>query len=201
MNVLDQNRLGKVQRFGRVARNACTALLAFVALLAAPYGIFTVVTASNSTRLDLDLGLLAFRGDHIDSLSVKTWLIAIFSSVLLIFLRSLWLIRRVFGNLARGQIYTRGNVRLLHALGLLMMIGACLPAIVLPVDILLTETQMISVPTTSHFTLSVSSGALMAALSTFATAGIVILISWIMDIGLAVSEEADELRRDSELVV
>jgi hypothetical protein len=60
---------------------------------------------------------------------------------------------------------------------------------------------MISVPTTSHFTLSVSSGALMAALSTFATAGIVILISWIMDIGLAVSEEADELRRDSELVV
>jgi hypothetical protein len=38
-------------------------------------------------------------------------------------------------------------------------------------------------------------------LSSFAAAGLVLLVSWIMDVGLYEKEHADALRRDADLVI
>ena len=39
------------------------------------------------------------------------------------------------------------------------------------------------------------------SVDSFLTAGLILLVSWIMDVGLHEKEHADELRRDADLVI
>ena len=190
-------RLRKIQTFGRYARGACSAILVFVTALAAPWGFYNILSGPRGQRFVIDLGLMTFNADQISSLSLKVWLAIVVALSLFIFLRMVWLLRGVFDNLAHGEVYVPANVQRVRSVGWLMFTGACLQLATPLVSIVLMSTHVIGDDPSNHFSFSVSAG----SLSGFATAGIVILVSWIMDIGLSVSEEAAELRRDAELVV
>lgn len=197
MNAANEARVRKIQKFGRVARGLCSAAIAFTALLAAPWGFFSILSPRAGQALDLDFGSVSFGGGPLDSIALELWILTIALANLVIFIWALWLIRAVFDHLARGEIYTAGPVHRLRALGRVMIMGPCLQILLAVATILLINTNTIHVPPTIQLTARITLG----MLSGFAAAGVVMLLSWILDVGLGVREEADELRRDAELVV
>jgi hypothetical protein len=104
---------------------------------------------------------------------------------------------RLFGNLAAGAIYTPENVRRVRHLGLLSLLWAVL-AVAIPfafavlvrlgvLDASIAESLLV-IPWPESLNVAVS-------------AGLILLVSWIMDVGLYEKDHADALRRDADLVI
>ncbi len=197
MNATNELRVRKIRKFGGLARAACTACIAFTVLLAAPWGFYSIFVQRPGVRFALDIGPVSFSGDRIESLSLQIWIVVIVVLNLALFLRMLWHVRAVFDHLARGEIYTAGPVRRLRALGRLLLAGAGLQIIIPALTLLLAGVHVVEIPATMHYTARLST----SLFTGFAAAGVVMLLSWVLDVGLGLREEADELRRDAELVV
>jgi hypothetical protein len=204
-----ESKLRKVRAFGRNARVVCAALfwLALIGIVVIPLiaviartgtGVGAAVVStdvpipsnSNGGSYDvlqalltpLQLGVAVFL---IMGVAIGVWLAA---------LRQL---HRLFGNLAAGAIYTPENVRRVRNVGLLLLLWAAL-GIVIPTTIVVARGLMdASVP----MDLDRVFPSLSAVFGSFATAGLVLLASWIMDVGLYEKDRADALRRDAELTI
>ena len=114
-----------------------------------------------------------------------------------VWLAALRQLYRLFGNLAAGAIYTPENVRSVRNVGLLLLLWAVL-GIVIPTAIVAARGLMdASVP----IDLDRVFPSLSELFSSFATAGLVLLASWIMDVGLYEKNHADALQRDAELTI
>lgn len=190
-------RLTRLRKFSRVARWLCSGFLAFVVAISA-WALFSVLTGPSENFFKFDLGRIAFTGDQIDTISLKAWLTLLLVVGIYISTRMLWLLHGLFGNLARGEIYTQDNVRRLRSLGWLMLSAACAQVVAPVVSMMLLAARVIEWSQATHSGFSYFSPGNLAA---FVIAAIVILVSWIMDVGLDVSEEAETLRRDAEFVV
>jgi hypothetical protein len=106
-------------------------------------------------------------------------------------------LHRLFGNLAAGAIYTPENVRRVRNVGLLLLLWAVL-GLVIPTALVVARGLIdASVP----MDLDRVFPSLPELFSSFATAGIVLLASWIMDVGLYVKDHADALQHDAELTI
>jgi hypothetical protein len=127
----------------------------------------------------------------------RLWWVVTQGAVMGVGLAIVFQLYRLFGNLANGAIYTTGNVRRVRRVGLLLLVSAALsvmlPAITLAIANGLTDGPVPGGP--GLFRLSGE------ALGSFAAAGLVLLASWIMDVGLYEKEHADELQRDSDLMI
>ena len=75
--------------------------------------------------------------------------------------------------------------------------AACLQVVAPVVSMMLMAARIIEWSQATHSGFSYFSP---GNISAFVIAGIVILVAWIMDVGLDVSEEAETLRREAELV-
>jgi len=108
---------------------------------------------------------------------------------------SLFLIRGVFADLARGNIFCAANVRRIRNLGwVAIAIGVfnwLLP---------LTNAAYFMLAGDADVTTR-AEPPLFLGLGQIVSGGLYILLSWIMEVGLGVREDADELRRDAELVI
>ena len=197
MKAETQIRVNQVQKFSRVARWVCSAFLAIVALVSV-WALFSILTGPTDPHFRIVLGRISFTGDQIDTMALKVWLTLLLGVGLYITSRLLWLLHGLFGNLARGAIYTQGNVQRLRSVGWLILSAACLQVVVPIITVLLLATRIIE---WSQATQSANAYLDATSISAFVIAGIIILVSWIMDVGLEVSEEAETLRREAELVV
>jgi hypothetical protein len=176
-----QSRIRKVRTFSRGARVVCSALFAF-GLVGAAVGL-----------------LMAVFGPKLTTVEQKLWV-----GLVLVTLVGAWLIAihqlyRLFTNLAKGVIYTPENVRRLRLVGLLWLLGSLL-AIVIP----FTSSALVSagfIDTSFPFKGMFAFPSLSEWLSSIFAAGLVLLASWIMDIGLYEKDHADALERDAELVI
>ena len=179
-----QSKIGKVRAFSRAARIVCSAVFGF--------GLVGIVGVTL-----LGLAGAVFHGpDKAMALTSvqKMWLLPISCVVAGVFLATVYQLYRLFGNLAAGAIYTPENVRRLRHVGLLWLllavIGVLFPALAFVLSI-----SSVSVPkSTLAFSISES-------LSSFASAGLILLASWIMDVGLYEKDHADALQRDADLVI
>jgi hypothetical protein len=104
---------------------------------------------------------------------------------------------RLFGNLATGAVYTPENVRRVRHVGLLWLLLAVLQVVV-PASLLVAN-GLFAAPVPMDSALMFSS--IGETLNVFVAAGLVLLASWIMDIGLYEKDHADELRRDADLMI
>ncbi len=197
MKVETQIRVSRVRKFSRVARWICSGVLTFIALVSA-WALFSILAGPTDNHFRVELGGISFTGDQIDTIALKVWLTLLLGVGLYITSRLLWLLHGLFGNLARGEIYTQGNVQRLRTVGWLILSAACLQVVVPVITIMLLATRVIEWSQATH---NANSYLNAGSVSAFVIAGIIMLVSWIMDVGLEVSEEAETLRREAELVV
>jgi hypothetical protein len=105
---------------------------------------------------------------------------------------------RLFGNLAAGAIYTSENVRRLQRVGILWLLLAVLGILIPVAWAVLVRVGLVepSLPPRHELWLSWSD-----SVTSFVAAGLILLISWVMDVGLHAKDHADALQRDADLVI
>ena len=114
-----------------------------------------------------------------------------------VWLSAVYQLYRLFGNLAAGAIYTSENVRIVRYVGLLWLLAAVL-GIVIPAALLVARGF---IDTTVPIDLDLLFPSFSDLIGNFVSAGLILLASWIMDVGLYEKDHADELKRDADLVI
>jgi hypothetical protein len=181
----------KVQRFGRIARRCCVLLTGLIV-------IGTILVMVGAARgLNVNMGPYTVPQSQL-SAAGQIYALLGFGLVLVIIFMGLWHLYALFGELAQGRIYTGENVRHIRQLGLLALASAVLN-IILPIgSILLLQAGLVDeAVVTKQKILVVGS----SNLPSFITASLILLASWIMEIGRKTTDEAERMRREAELVV
>lgn len=200
-----QSKIRKVRAFGRNARVVCAALfgLALIGTIIVPL-IAVIVRTGTDVGAGSVPGLNNHKGGTFDVLQALLTPLQLLVSVFLImgvvvgvWLAALHQLYRLFGHLAAGAIYTPENVRRVRNVGLLLLLWAVL-GIVIPTSIVVAHGLIdASVP----IDLDRVFPSLSELFGSFATAGLVLLVSWIMDVGLYEKDHADALQRDADLTI
>ena len=194
-----ESKIRKIRTFGRNARVVCSALFALglvvcvILLLVVVVGVFGPIREPKSGNggvydiLTSPLTPLLFKVCWFlaGGVAIGVWLAAVYQ------------LYRLFGNLAAGAIYTPENVRHVRYVGLLWLLWAVL-GIVLPATLVVAHRLIDASVPIDLDRLFPSFG---ESLNSFVAAGLVLLVSWIMDVGLYEKEHADALRRDADLVI
>jgi hypothetical protein len=179
-----RSKIRNVRAFSRFARVVCSALFAFG--LVGSVGVLIVG----------GLGVISPPPDGAAfTFEQRMWGIPIAAAVLGTWLAIVFQLYRLFGSLAAGSIYTPENVRRVRNVGLLWLLLAAL-GFAIPLAAHALTALGITVPLKSAFLFPGSAG-----LGSLAAAGVVVLASWIMDVGLYEKDHADALRRDADLVI
>jgi hypothetical protein len=196
-----QSKIRKIRAFGRNARSVCAVLFGLGLVLGAVLVLVVVrahVSAPNSGNSGgYDGGLHDVLSSPLTPLQLKVWALLGLGVAIGVWLAALRQLHRLFGNLAAGAIYTPENVRRVRHVGLLWLLSAVL-YIAFPASLVVAN-GLLDVPVPIDFDRVFPS--FWELLSAFAAAGLVLLVSWIMDVGLYEKEHADALRRDADLVI
>lgn len=202
-------KIRKVRAFGRNARAVC-AVLFWLGL----FGIVIVPLIAVIARTGADVGAAVVpmqiptpnsgNGSTYDVLQALLTPLQLAVCVFLVlgvvigtWLAALRQLYRLFGNLAAGAIYTPENVRRVRNIGVLFLLLAVL-GIVMPTALVIARGLIdASVP----IDLDRVFPSLSELFGSFATAGLVLLASWIMDVGLYEKDQAAALQRDAELTI
>jgi nitrate reductase gamma subunit len=139
------------------------------------------------------IGRFVLSASNLDSVQLKAWLLFMVGVGVATSGGIIYLLRRVFDNMTRAEIFTADNVRHIRRISLIIL-GVGVWQFVMPVLDAMLFANSAFAPASVTFSVPV-------ALLPFLVAGFIYLVSWIMEVGLGVSTEAAELRRDAELVV
>ena len=184
----------KVMRVSAYARGITTFVIIMI-LAALTVALFSLLTGSPAPKFKFSISAYVFSHESLQSPQIKAYIIAFIVLTAALGVGFLYHLRRVFSNLARGEIFCDANVRNIRHMGTLLIAGGLLSwlAPILNATVFMFAghqgIEYRDVP-------FVSSG-----LAPFAYGGMLILLSWIMAVGLGVREDADALRRDAELVI
>jgi hypothetical protein len=197
-------RIRSVQKFGRFARSFC----AFVATLLAIFTLITwaVLLSGPQVASDFTIKLGAFNvtGEQLTTVPIRAWSFIVVTIVMSVLAGALFHLHRLFSHLAAGAIYTKQNVYHLRQVGLLAMAMAVVQLILPPISFVLAETGFIDRALVTMVGSEDNGKALVFGSSSFGgfiTAALILLASWIMDVGREVSDDAEALRREADLVI
>jgi hypothetical protein len=179
-----QSKVRNVTNFGRVARVVCAALFGFGLVASVGMLIFGILRVLIPAVKDFS----AFTPEP------WVWLLPLGGVVISIWLAVVYQLYRLFGNLGAGSIYTSENVLRVRRVGLLWLLLAVI-GVVAPIAAAVMISMGFPVPK-SALAFSVPE-----SLSSFAAAGLILLISWVLDVGLYEKDHADALQRDADLVI
>lgn len=190
-----QSSLIRIRKFGGFARTTCTVLM--IALAAGLVLAVLAVLGGPTANFSITIGSWKIPGAVIETPLLKAWLafLCVVGMGLVIF--CLGLLRTVFANLAAGRVYTRQNVDCIRGVGLVWIVGGVVQISAALVTGVLLATRAIDWSVVTHVASPWGAG----SLTPFVTGSMILLVAWIMDVGRGVSEEAETLRRDAELVV
>jgi hypothetical protein len=185
-----------IRRFGHYARQFCV-LIGTVLGLAVPLVLWSVFAGPRIKTLKINFGAFFVSGDQLTSPQLKAWsAIVIFTSFTIV-LWGVYHLHRLFSHLEAGEIYSQRNVRHIRQVGLLAMAMAVLQLLLPALTFVLVEVGFIDRTLIDGGGLVIGTG----SFSGFAMAALVLLASWIMDVGRETSDEAAEMRRDADLVI
>jgi hypothetical protein len=193
-----QSKIRKVRTFGRAARTLSGALFGFglvgsvmilivvaIGPLAKPLGGFVVHALGAITTAELATPAL------------RAWGFLASGALMGVSLAFVYQHYRLFGNLADGAIYTSENVRRVRNVGILALLAAAVEILIPVASSALVASGFIeaSVP------INLEPGFSSQTASAMISAGLLLLASWIMDVGLSEKDHADALQRDADLVI
>jgi hypothetical protein len=127
----------------------------------------------------------------------KAWMFLLMAAVIGIWVAVLYQLYRLFGNLAAGAIYTPENVRRVRHVGLVLLLFPVVSIVASATLIVAKRLLGATGPSDLDRLFPSFSQLLISCLA----AGLVLLVSWIMDVGRYEKEQADTLRRDADLVI
>jgi hypothetical protein len=187
------SQVQKIMRGSALARHITSVLVAF--------GFVVLVFVCISVAMGGIAGQRVSVGPYVFSpAALQAWSARLYVILITLIggglaMASLLLIRAVFTDLARGNIFCDANVRRIRNLGWLTIAGGIL-------------WWLIPVADAAYFMLTGHDGitfrdqpTLFGGLGQMVTGGLYLLASWIMAVGLGVREDAEEMRRDAELVI
>lgn len=179
-----RSKIGRIRTFSRGARVVCSALFGFG--LVGSVGMLLLVV----------LGMFLPRISSVSGFTPeqRLWVFPVMLLIAGAWLAAVYQLYRLFGNLAAGTIYTPENVRRVRNVGFLWLLLAVL-GVLIPIGMAALTSLGFSVPESG------SGFSLAESLSSFAAAGLILLVSWIMDVGLYEKDHADALQRDADLVI
>ena len=187
------SQVEKIMRGGVWGRNitSCVIGLALVGLIVTCVFIAMGGVAGQT----VSIGRYHFPRAALEAWPARLYVAATMTTFGAMAIASLYLIRGVFSDLALGNIFCAANVRRIRNLGwLAIAIGVF--SWLLP----LTNAVYFMLAGQPDVTSS-AEPPLFSGLGQIVTGGLYILLSWIMAVGLGVREDAEELRRDAELVI
>jgi hypothetical protein len=193
-------RIRNVRKFGKNARQFC-------ALAAAMLGIYLfgacakIFFGLSGQRLDVG-AFYSVDADLLKTVAGKAWAFGVVTVVIGLSAWTLLHLFRLFKHLEAGSIYTKQNVYHLRQVGWLAMALAVIQLLLPALSFALAEMNVIDATLVPRAT--TANGAPMwlgQSLSGVITASLILLASWIMDVGREISDDADAMRREADLVI
>lgn len=182
-------------RYGRIFCVVLGVLFAIVGVV----GVCVALFGFGAPDMGVDIGSYVLRGDALTSPASRLWGLCVLLAIFTVLLAGLRFMFVLFGNLQRGDIFTDGNVRLLRNLAWVAMLSAALQgAVPLISQFLMALDVLHAQPSQPHADHSLG---LHLAPGSFITALLLWLASWIMDVGRRTRVEAEQMRRDADLVI
>jgi len=178
MNPPTEARLEKVKRTSRSARRVCFWLMVFVAVAATVMALSTVGLPESMTCAPGDGDGLRRPCSDVPALVVAFAYVDLVSAVACV-LAALFCFSRLFGNYARGEIFTRASVRELRLVSYVAVAYVILQFVLFMVALALALNDV-----EAAAGLHVGFG-----LSPMLEAGFLVLLAWVMDVGAEIREE------------
>jgi hypothetical protein len=194
MEVEVRSESRKIQSFSRFARAACVCVMIFMGL---GFALLVLGLVFGFDGVKVGFGVYRVATSHLDTPFLRAWSVIFVGVIFALVFRWLFCLWALFDNLAAGGIYTKENVRRIRQIGLLMLIMPVVSGVMVLLSLLILKVGLISEAAVIHESLTFTAG---TAISLLAPA-LILLASWIMEVGRRTQEEANELRRDAELVV
>ncbi|HEY8521373.1 MAG TPA: DUF2975 domain-containing protein [Gammaproteobacteria bacterium] len=191
-----QTEAEKIRRFGRYARALSLAVIAAAALFALWLAV-TILLGPGPAGVRVSLGQFFSTADKITTAGIKVYALLVVALAAGLSLAALLTLRALFADLAAGAIYTAKNVARLRRLGVLTLAMAAAGIVVPVASAALVAAGWIDAASVTRSDHAVGPD----PFSLFITGGIILLASWIMEVGRQASDEAEALRREAELVV
>jgi hypothetical protein len=183
----------KIMRWSAVARNITSIPIAFggVGLVV----LFFTITVGGFPGQPVAVGPYTFPPGALEPWSARLYIMAMLLVGGGLAMAALLLVRGVFTDLARANIFCEANVRRIRSLGWLTIaggFGCWLIPFANGAYVMLTGRDDLTFGNEPTF---------FAGLGQIVNGGLLVLLSWIMAVGLGVREDAEELQRDAELVI
>jgi hypothetical protein len=195
-------QIRNIRKFGGYAHSVSGIAGAFL-VINFVLSVWIILSRPNSISFRVGLGDYSVTPDHLSTIQIKTWAFAVVTTVFAILLAVVFHLKRLFSHLAAGSIYTRENVLHLRRVGILALAMAVLQLVLPMLTIALVDGGVID---RTLFTSAEPGGRGVfllgpASLSGFIMAALVLLASWIMDVGRQTADDAAAMRRDADLVI
>ncbi|HEY4213196.1 MAG TPA: hypothetical protein VGM84_17080 [Steroidobacteraceae bacterium] len=194
MDSVVRDEVHKVRVFSRFARALCVLALVLmsVALL---LGILGILARIHGVRMDF--GPYMIDGSNFTTPFLQAWGILFGGLIFAFVFRWLFHLYALFDSLVAGNIYTAANVLRIRQIGLLMLYLQVLVVVLALTSLLWLKAGFIGEASVIRQPWGITPGSFYGLLAP----GVILLASWIMEVGRKTREEADEMRREAEFVV
>ncbi|HSC14589.1 MAG TPA: DUF2975 domain-containing protein [Gammaproteobacteria bacterium] len=198
-------RIRTVQKFGKNARQFCALAATMLGIgLFANWAKIAVASGFEGWGgAAIQLGAYhSVSADQLASVADKMWAFAWVTVAFGVLFWTLFHLYRLFKQLEAGSIYTKQNVYHLRQVGWLSMALAVFQMIMPAASLWLAQMGLID----STLVTVAASGSgptlfIGQSLGGLITASLILLASWIMDVGREVSDDAAAMHREAELVI
>ena len=194
-------RIRNVRKFGKNGWQLCQLAGFFLGVYVLGAWVKIALTTAGG-RIDVG-SFYSVNVDLLASASAKFWAFVVVTVVAGLFGWTLLHLYRLFRHLEAGSIYTKQNVYHLRQVGWLSMALALIQLLFPLLSFVLVELHLIEgtlVPPAGP----PANGVSMFFGQSFAgviTASLILLASWIMDVGREISDDAEAMRREADLVI
>jgi hypothetical protein len=193
-------RIRNVQKFGKNGWQACALAGFFLGVYV--LGAWVKIALATMGRIDVGT-FYSVNVDLLTTASGRIWAFVVVTVVAGLFARTLLCLYRLFKQLEAGSIYTKQNVDYLRQVGWLSMTLAVIQLFLPLLSFVLGELGVIA-GTLVPVAAPPANGVPMFVGQSFGgviTAALILLASWIMDVGREISDDAESMRREADLVI